>query len=120
MHVVVIGGGVIGLTTAYHLSRAGAEVTVVDAGGTGTGASRVNAGWVVPSCAEPVPGPGMVLKSLRWMLRRDSPLYIRPSLDPAFVRFMLDMRRRCNAVDQRAGFEAHLELMARSAEVFDD
>lgn len=39
MHVVVIGGGVIGLTTAYHLSRAGAEVTVVDAGGTGTGAS---------------------------------------------------------------------------------
>lgn len=120
MHVVVIGGGVIGLTTAYHLSREGAAVTVVDAGSTGTGASQVNAGWVVPSCGEPVPGPGMVLKSARWMLRPDSPLFIRPSLKPDFLRFMVGMWRRCNAADQRAGFEAHLRLMAHSAEVFDD
>lgn len=120
MHVVVIGGGIIGLTTAYHLNREGAEITVLDAGTTGTGASAVNAGWIVPSCAEPVPGPGMVLKSARWMLRPDSPLYIRPSLDPAFLRFMAGMWRRCNTADQRAGFEAQLRLMAGSAAIFDE
>ena len=42
------------------------------------GAAEVNAGWIVPAESAPVPGPGMISKSLKWMLRRDSPLYIRP------------------------------------------
>jgi D-amino-acid dehydrogenase len=119
VRVVVIGGGVIGLTTAYQLAREGAEVVVLDARATGLGASAVNAGWFVPAEATPVPGPKMVGRTLRWMLRRDSPVYIRPSLDPRFVAFMLGMWRRSNARDQRAGFEAHLRLAADSAEMLD-
>jgi D-amino-acid dehydrogenase len=119
VRVVVIGGGVIGLTTAYELAREGVEVVVLDARATGLGASAVNAGWFVPAEAMPVPGPEMVGRTLRWMLRRDSPVYIRPSLDPGFVRFMLGMWRRSNARDQRAGFEAHLRLAADTAEVLD-
>ena len=119
MRVVVLGGGVIGLTTAYELAREGAEVVVLDARATGLGASAVNAGWFVPAEAMPVPGPKMVGRTLRWMLRRDSPVYIRPSLDPRFVRFLLGMWRRSNARDQRAGFEAHLRLAADTAEVLD-
>lgn len=118
--VVVLGGGVIGLTTAYHLAREGATVSLLDARATGQGASSVNAGWFVPAESMPVPGPGMVLKSLRWMLRPDSPLYIRPSLDPAFVSFMARMWRRCNSRDQRAGFAAHLRLAQDTASVLDE
>lgn len=119
MHVVVVGGGVIGLTTAYQLAVEGAEVTVLDARATGLGASAVNAGWFVPAEAMPVPGPGMVTQTLRWMLRPDSPVFIRPSLDPRFVAFMLGMWRRCTARDQRAGFEAHLRLADGTADVLD-
>jgi D-amino-acid dehydrogenase len=119
VRVVVLGGGVIGLATAYELAREGAEVVVLDARATGLGASAVNAGWFVPAEAMPVPGPKMVGRTLRWMLRPDSPVYIRPSLDPRFVQFLLGMWRRSNARDQRAGFEAHLRLAADTAEVLD-
>ncbi|MFI7581222.1 FAD-dependent oxidoreductase [Kocuria kalidii] len=120
MHVVVIGGGVVGLTTAYHLAREGAEVTLVDARGTGLGTSEVNAGWVCPAESAPVPGPGVILKSMKWMLRPDSPLYIKPSLEPAFLKFMTGMWRHSNAKAQRAGFEGHLTLAKETLEVFDE
>ena len=110
MRVVVIGGGVIGLTSAYRLVRAGAEVTLIDAREMGQGASEVNAGWVCPAESGPVPAPGMVSQALRWMLRRDSPLYVRPSLDPSFLRFMLAMARHCNRADYRAGMQALVRL----------
>ena len=63
-HVVVIGGGAVGLISAYHLRRDGADVTIVDARQTGRGAAEVNAGWIVPAESAPVPGPGMISKSL--------------------------------------------------------
>jgi D-amino-acid dehydrogenase len=116
----VIGGGAVGLISAYHLAREGADVTLVDARRTGRGAAEVNAGWICPAEAAPIPGPGMISKSLKWMLRRDSPLYIRPSLDLAFVKFMLGMWRSCNAPAQRAGYEAHLRLAYGTIEAYDD
>lgn len=118
--VVVIGAGAIGLISAYHLAAEGADVTLVDARRTGRGAAEVNAGWIVPAESAPVPGPGMITKSLKWMLRRDSPLYIRPSLDPTFVKFMLGMWKSSNAAAQRAGFEAHLQLAHGTIRAYDD
>jgi D-amino-acid dehydrogenase len=120
LRVVVVGGGVIGLTTAYDLVRAGAEVVVVDARAVGLGASAVNAGWFVPAESTPVPGPKVVAQTMKWMLRRDSPVYIRPSLDPRFLSFLVGMWRHSNSRDQRAGFEAHLQLARDTAAVLDE
>ena len=120
MRTVIVGAGFLGLTLAYELARQGAEVEVLDARESGLGASAVNAGWVVPSEAAPVPGPGLIVKSLKWMVHKDSPLYIRPSVDPAHVRFMVGMWRRCNARDFRSGFQAHLALAESTNDILDD
>ncbi len=120
MKVAIVGGGVIGLTSAYHLARHGVDVTVVDARTPGRGASHGNAGWVVPADVGPVPAPGMVRQGLRWMLRPDSPLYVRPSLDPQLARFMLTMARHCNRRDFRAGMRANLRLGERTIALLDE
>ena len=120
MKVLVIGGGVVGLITAYHLHREGADVTLIDARQTGRGAAEVNAGWICPAESAPVPGPGMISKSLKWMLHRDSPLYIRPEPSLGFVKFMLGMWKSSNGPMQRAGFEAHLRLAQGTIEAYED
>jgi D-amino-acid dehydrogenase len=117
--VAVVGAGVIGLTSAYHLLKDGHEVTLIDAAVPGAGASHGNAGWIVPANAGPVPAPGVVLQALKWMLKKDSPLYVRPSLQPNFARFMLTMARRCNRRDFRASFQANLRLFEGTLELLD-
>ena len=117
--VVVVGGGIIGLCTAFALHQGGVAVTVLDAGPAERAASHVNAGWIVPTLAEPVPSPGLIATSLRWMLRSDSPLYIRPRLDPAFLRWTLRFWRHCNARDFLAGTEAIAAFGARSLALYD-
>ena len=119
MHVTIIGGGVIGLTSAYQMARDGARVTLVDARPTGRGASEVNAGWVCPAESAPVPAPGMIGQAIRWMLRSDSPLYIRPSLEPSFVSFMIRMARHCNTSDFRSGMEGLLRLSEGTMDLLD-
>ena len=74
---------------------------------------------VTPSLAAPVPSPGLIATSLRWMLRSDSPLYIRPRLDPAFLRWTLRFWRHCNARDFLAGTEAIAAFGARSLALYD-
>ena len=94
-------------------------MVVVDAGPRERAASHGNAGWVVPSLAAPVPGPGLLGQSLRWMSRSDSPLYIRPRADPAFWRWILAFWRHCNERDFRAGFEAVAAFAAPTMTLFD-
>ena len=118
--VVVIGGGAVGLITAYHLHREGADVTLIDARQTGRGAAEVNAGWICPAESAPVPGPGMISKSLKWMLHRDSPLYIRPEPTSASSSSCSACGSSSNGPMQRAGFEAHLRLAHGTIEAYED
>jgi D-amino-acid dehydrogenase len=119
--VVVVGGGVIGLCTAFALTQRGIPVTVVDAGPVEQAASHVNAGWVSPTLAEPVPAPGLIVTSLKWMLRSDSPLYIRPSLlpNPRFLRWTLRFWRACNARDYRIGTAVTAAFGKRTLALYD-
>lgn len=103
--IVVIGGGIVGLSSAWALQKRGWHVTVVTDREFGHGASHVNAGWVSPGWADPVPAPGLVRTSLKWMRSSSSPLYIKPSVSPAFTRFLFEFWRHCNAKDYWQGVE---------------
>lgn len=118
--VVIVGSGIIGLSTAYALHQRGAQVTVVESHGGSHGASVVNAGWICPSLSGPVPAPGLVWQSLKWMLRSDSPLYIRPSLDADFLRWLVGFWRHCNAGAYQHALDATTALNARTYELFDE
>jgi D-amino-acid dehydrogenase len=108
--VVVVGAGIIGLATARALAKRGCEVLVVGDRPPGAGASVNNAGWIVPAESGPVPAPGVVLQTLRWMLRPDSPVHVRPIPSPSFARFLFGMFRACNARAYAAAFEATVQL----------
>jgi D-amino-acid dehydrogenase len=87
-HVTVVGGGVVGLSTAYFLDRAGFRVTVIERARVGNGASRGNAGLIEPDIAAPLPAPGIIGQAVRGLSAPESALYIRPRLDPALLRFV--------------------------------
>jgi D-amino-acid dehydrogenase len=76
--VTVIGGGIIGLSCAVKLAEAGADVVVIEREQVGYGCSYGNAGWMTPCFSMPLPMPGMLLKSMKWMLNPSGPLYIKP------------------------------------------
>lgn len=120
MRVVIVGAGVIGATSAYHLAKNDHEVTVIEAGHIGQGASFGNAGWICPADSGPVQAPGMVLQGIKWMLKSDSPLFIKPRPSLPFARFLLQMARQCNASDWRAGLQANIGLFADSMHWFDE
>jgi len=96
--ILVIGGGIVGLCVARELQASGRSVTLIDRSAAGTGCSYANAGWLTPCFAMPLPQPGMLFKSLRWLLDSSSPLHIQPSpslrLAAWLWRFQLAANRR--------------------------
>lgn len=94
--VLILGGGVIGLSCALALLRRGVSVRVLERGVAGCGASHGNCGTLTPSHAIPLTVPGMPWKALHWMLRRDAPLYVNPKPDWDRWRWLLGFARRCN------------------------
>jgi D-amino-acid dehydrogenase len=96
--VLVLGGGVIGVTSAYYLAKAGHEVTVVDRQPEpALETSFANAGEVSPGYASPWAGPGVPIKAIKWLLMRHGPLVIRPKLDPVMWVWLLKMLRNCTS-----------------------
>jgi D-amino-acid dehydrogenase len=98
MKVLVLGSGVIGVTSAYFLAEAGHEVTVVERReGPARETSFANAGEVSPGYSSPWAGPGVPLKAVKWLLMHFGPLVIRPKVDPAMVAWVLKMLRNCTS-----------------------
>jgi D-amino-acid dehydrogenase len=100
--VIVAGGGVIGLCSAYYLAKAGHEVTVIERGQITDGTSFGNAGYISPSHFVPLASPGIIAKGLQWMLSSTSPFYIKPRLNLDLIRWGLAFWKQSNqqTVDQ--------------------
>jgi D-amino-acid dehydrogenase len=113
MRVLVLGGGVVGTTSAYYLARAGFEVVVMDRQpGVALETSFANAGQVSPGYASPWAAPGVPLKAIKWLLQRHAPLAIRPTGNIDQYLWMAQMLRNCTA----SRYAVNKERMVRLAE----
>src|SRR5690606_6060381 len=118
--VLVVGAGVIGLASAYELSRAGAKVAVIDKFDPGYGCSYGNAGWITPCFAMPLPMPGMLLKSIRWLMDPESPLYIKPELNWALISWLMRFMRSMNKKQMYSSVDALTAISKQSLEMYKD
>ncbi|NNG25399.1 D-amino acid dehydrogenase [Telluria aromaticivorans] len=113
MRVLVLGSGVVGVTTAYYLAKAGHDVTVIDRQpGPAMETSFANAGQISPGYASPWAAPGIPLKAAKWLFQRHAPLAIRPDGSLFQLQWMWQMVRNCTA-DRYA---VNKERMVRLAE----
>ncbi|MDK2768351.1 MAG: D-amino acid dehydrogenase [Sphingomonas sp.] len=113
MKAVILGAGVIGVTAAHYLRRAGHEVTVIDRQpGAALETSFANAGEVSPGYASPWAAPGIPMKAIRWLMMRHAPLIVRPAADLAMVTWLAAMLRNCT----EARYALNKSRMVRLAE----
>ena len=113
-----MGGGAVGLATAWYLKRMGADPFVVESRAVGRGCSWGNGGWVCPSISTPLPTPALTWRSLLRTMRPDGPLYIRPSAVPELASWLLRFRSRCTREAYRHGLRALASLNAVTMERF--
>lgn len=98
MKVTVLGAGVIGITTAYQLAKAGHEVIVLDRQpGPALETSYANAGEVSFGYCSPWAAPGIPLKAMKWLLMEHAPLILRPKLDAAMLSWVWQMLSNCTS-----------------------
>ena len=96
-NVIIIGGGIIGLSTAYYLLEEGHQVTIIDKSNFSSGASYVNAGYITPSHFIPLAAPGMINKGIKWMFNPTSPFYIKPRLNADFLKWTWAFKKSATA-----------------------
>ena len=115
---MIVGGGVIGLASAYELSRAGVKVVVIDKSDPGYGCSYGNAGWITPCFSMPLPMPGMLLKSIGWLTDPESPLYIKPELSWTLFRWLLRFLLSMNRKQMLASVDALTAISKQSLHLY--
>lgn len=114
-HCTIIGGGIIGLSTAYYLFKEGHQVTVIDQSDISSGASFVNAGFITPSHFMPLAAPGIINKGLKWMLDGTSPFYIKPRADLDLLKWIWHFKKSAThkKVDKAIPILKDINLLGR-------
>ncbi|MCX4072549.1 D-amino acid dehydrogenase [Aeromonas caviae] len=113
MDIVVLGGGVVGVTCAWYLAKAGHKVTLLERrDGVALETSHANAGQISPGYASPWAAPGIPLKAAKWLLQKHAPFTVRPTSDPFQLRWMLKMFANCTP----AAYAVNKGRMVRLAE----
>lgn len=116
--VLVVGGGIIGTSIAAEVARRGARVALIDKNTVGRGCSYGNAGWMTPCFSMPLPMPGMLLKSMKWLLNPESPLYIRPSLSTDLAAWLWHFMKAMNETQARRAVETLVALSQKSLDEY--
>ena len=117
---VIIGGGIIGLCSAYYLQKEGHKVTIIDQSQMDSGASYINAGYLSPGHIIPLSAPGVMKKGLEWMFDATSPLYIKPRLNLDFLKWAWAFNKSCNPNHVKKAIPAIKDIALLSQELFDD
>lgn len=112
---IIIGGGIIGLFSAYYLNQSGWEVDVIDQGNLSDNCSYGNAGMITPSHFVPLAAPGMVEQGIRWMFNSKSPFYVKPSLNPELIGWGLKFLKSATKkhVERSAGALRDISMISK-------
>lgn len=119
-HVVVVGAGMVGLSTAYFLQERGVRVTVVDREGVAAGSSWGNAGWLSPALTLPLPEPAILAYGLSAMIKPSAPLYIPLTMNLPLIRFLAGFARHCTPAKWRSAMAVYAEVNRLSVAAFDE
>jgi D-amino-acid dehydrogenase len=117
--VAVVGAGMVGLATAWFLQERGVEVVVLDREGIAAGSSWGNAGWLTPGIATPLPEPAVLKYGLRAVLSPSSPVYVPPSADPRFLKFVTGFTRHSTMKAWKKAMGSLVPVNDLSLESFD-
>ncbi len=118
MKIHIIGGGVIGLCSAWYLAQEGHEVTVIDKTDLSDGTSHGNAGMVVPSHFVPLATPGVIAKGIRWMFDKRSPFFVKPRFNPELLQWIWQFYRSCTPEKVDRAIPILKELNQRSSDLY--
>jgi D-amino-acid dehydrogenase len=118
--IVIIGGGIIGLCSAYYLQKEGHKVTVIDKSDFTKGASYVNAGYITPSHIIPLSAPGMITKGIKWMFNSESPFYVKPRLDKDFLKWSWAFKKSATKKKVEEAIPLIKDINIFSRELYED
>ncbi|WP_281542802.1 NAD(P)/FAD-dependent oxidoreductase [Maribacter aestuarii] len=119
-NILIIGGGIVGLSTAYFLCKEGHQVTVVDKSDITSGASFVNAGYITPSHIIPLASPGMIRIGLKMMFNSASPFYMKPRLDWDFLKWSWYFHKSSTAEKVERAIPVIKDINIISRELYSD
>ena len=118
--ITIIGSGVIGLFSAYYLSKQGYEVTIIERSNGDDGCSMGNAGMIVPSHFIPLAVPGMIEKGIKWMFNSESPFYVKPRLNLDLLSWGLKFYKAANKKQVERAMPALRDISLLSKALYQD
>jgi D-amino-acid dehydrogenase len=118
--VIIIGGGIIGVTCAYYLAKEGVLVTLLEKDKINAGSTYGNAGLILPNDSLPVPAPGVLTQGIRWLLDSQSPFYIKPTLDLALLRWLWRFQKACSPKAWKKAVPVLTDLSEKSIPLFEE
>lgn len=121
MHILILGSGVIGVTSAWYLAKQGHQVTVVDRQSSpAMETSFANAGQISPGYSAPWAAPGVPLKAVKWMMQDLAPLMVNPKINANTLKWMTKMLTNCNQSSYHTNKARMMRLAEYSRDCFKD